>query len=141
MVLLKHVQTAHVAAIENFRAVDHFKVDTKNDSVRINYIGETFKKNFIGLSEGACEATNIESHDLLESLLCSRNRAQAKAVRFMPATSGETLLTFAMSTESSGQCFATMTMIGVGISTPTRSTAQADGIMTCESCLADLRSH
>src|SRR6266481_8794266 len=58
--LLEFVTTTSVAAIESFKASGHFKVDTKKAAIRIWYLGDNFKANFLGLSEGACEATEIK---------------------------------------------------------------------------------
>ncbi|HUD03104.1 MAG TPA: hypothetical protein VMR46_03800 [Candidatus Paceibacterota bacterium] len=63
--LLKLVTTVSVAATKIFTASDHFKVDTQKAAVRICSLGDNFKENLLGLSEGGCEATNIKVHKLL----------------------------------------------------------------------------
>ena len=67
--LLRLMSTENVAAIESFKAGDHFKVDTKKAAVRIAWIGDNFKANFLGLSEGACESADLKTHKLLQSSL------------------------------------------------------------------------
>lgn len=67
--LLQLMTTTPVAVIDSFRAADHFKIDTKKATVRIAWLGDNFKANFIGLSEGACEAVDIKTHKLLKSSL------------------------------------------------------------------------
>lgn len=67
--LLELVTTTSVAAIESFKAADHFKVDTKKAATRIYYLGDNFKKHFGRKEEGASEATEIKVHKLLEGSL------------------------------------------------------------------------
>lgn len=67
--LLELVTTTSVAAIDNFKATDHFKVDTKKAAVRIYYLGDYFKKHFGRKTEGASEAVDIKVHKLLEGSL------------------------------------------------------------------------
>ena len=67
--LLRLMSTENVAAIESFKAGDHFKVDTKKAATRIYYLGDNFKKHFGRKEEGASEAAEIKIHKLLEGSL------------------------------------------------------------------------
>lgn len=67
--LLQFVTTTSVAAIESFKAADHFKVDTKKAAARIYWLGDNFKKHFGRKVEGVCEAADIKTHELLKSSL------------------------------------------------------------------------
>lgn len=58
--LLEFVTTVPVAAVERFKARDHFKVDAKKAAVRILWFNGNFQANFLGLTEDACEAVNLK---------------------------------------------------------------------------------
>ena len=53
--LLEPVMGVRIAALKNFVAADHFKVDTNGLAVRIGFIGDGFRANFLGVSESAYE--------------------------------------------------------------------------------------
>ena len=64
--LLKLVGTVSVPAIESFKAADYFKVDTSAKApVKIAWLGENFKKHFLGKVENASEAADLNVHKLL----------------------------------------------------------------------------
>ncbi|MBY0472684.1 hypothetical protein K2Q00_00140 [Patescibacteria group bacterium] len=67
--LLELMTTVSAAAIESFKAANHFKVDTKKAAVRIAWFGDNFKKNFLRKEEGVSEAVELKVHKLLESSL------------------------------------------------------------------------
>lgn len=67
--LLEFVTTSSVLAIEGFKAADHFKVDTKTSGLRIAWLGDNFKENFLRKKEGATASSELKVHRLLESSL------------------------------------------------------------------------
>lgn len=66
--LLQFVTTVSVGAYKSCKASDHLKVDTKGE-LRIAWIGDNLKANFLGLSEGACEPTELKVNKLTEDSL------------------------------------------------------------------------
>lgn len=68
--ILEFIKTVVVSATPRFVASDHFKVDVSPEAkVKIAFIGDNFKDNFLGTTEEDVLPTKLRIHRLTESSL------------------------------------------------------------------------